>query len=133
MDYASGTGTNYVQKWIGKNLSKKEAANVEALLDILSKKKEWSEPDYKPLQGSKYKEFALGEIRLKGDQKIPIRLIGFLDTGAKQFVILMVCRHKDNVYTPPECLDTAHTRYKQLARGVGIIEEHFTDEDEEAV
>lgn len=130
MDYASDDGKNYISHWMGKNLSTREAMNTAALLKILSNKQKWEQPEYKTLSGDNNKP--LGEIRLPGDQKIPIRLIGFFDEGKKQFVILIVCRHKDNVYTPRDCLSTAIARYKDLTiRGRGTTQEHFNDNDEE--
>lgn len=131
MDYvASGGSPNYVTRGLKKLLSVHEQVGTEALLEILSKKQEWkgNNKEFEMLSGKNYQ--GLGEIKLPGDQRIPIRLFGFFDEAKKQFVILAVCRHKDDRYIPPNCMDTAASRRKDLLSGIGTTKEHFNDDVE---
>ena len=129
MDYVSSLGTNYTIREMGKVLSLGEYAKTDNLLEDLSKAARWISPEYETLKGAKYQP--LGEVRLKGDQKIPIRVIGFHDRTKKEFQILIVCWHKDDRYKPAECLDTAADRYKIFIKGNATKKEHFNDDDEE--
>ena len=133
MDYVASDGSpNYVAKDYKKLLSVREQVATDALLEILSKKQEWkgNNKEFEILSGKNYQ--GIGEVKLPGDQKIPIRLFGFFDKEKKHFVILIVCRHKDNRYNPANCMDTAVNRRKALANGIGTTTEHFNDDDEEA-
>ena len=129
MDYVASTGTNYTTREMGKVLSPRECASTDNLLEDLSKVAKWVPPEYVMLKGGNLKP--LGEVRLKGEQKIPIRVIGFHDEAKKEFQILIVCRHKDDRYKPADCLDTAADRYKIFRNGNATKKEHFNDDDEE--
>ena len=131
MNFVSATGVNHVAKWYRKKLSLQEQSNLDTLLDILAKQKTWTFPDYLALSGAKYK--GLAEIRLKGDQRIQMRLIGFQGPNAGQFTFLIGCFHKGSIYDPPSCFDTAVSRKRDLDNGNGSICEHDNDEyDDEA-
>lgn len=130
MDYLSDTGKNYIASGY-KPLSIRERVKTDEFLSVLRKQQRWVFPDYLVLSGNKYR--MLAEVRLTGDQGHTIRLIGFLDASKKEFVILIVCRHKGKVYKPPSCMDTAVDRYKWLHRGVGTIKEHTAYDDDEEI
>src|SRR5437660_7136877 len=93
LDYCSPAGINLIAKWFRKELSVQERSDLKELLRILQKQKEWKGKEYETLSGKKYS--GLGEIRLPGDQKIPMRLIGFRDPDLTQFkfTFLIGCRH----------------------------------------
>lgn len=132
-DFVSAAGVNQIAKWIRKDLSIQEASDLEALLTILQRQAIWdNHRDYKALSGAKYQ--GLGEIRLPGDQRIPIRLIGFRDPDARiqRFTFLIGCRHKGRNYDPPDALNTAVKRKKDLDNARGNICEHGHEPDETA-
>lgn len=120
-DYVSSMGVNQIAKWRGKKLSVNEQAGMDALLTLMSKQRVWNGPEYDCLSGKNYA--GLGEIRWRGDQRKPLRLIGF-QSAADQFTLLVGCSHKGTVYTPPEALDTAVTRRNDLQSGIGRTCEH---------
>lgn len=120
-DYVSPMNVNQIAKWHRKVLSINEQAGMDALLGIMAKQKIWNSTDYANLSGKKYD--GLGEIRWRGDQRKPLRLIGF-QNAPNQFTLLIGCSHKDNVYTPADALDTAVTRKGELQLGIGSVCEH---------
>jgi hypothetical protein len=128
-DYVRPNGNNPILKWYSKELSGREQANMDALLSALERQQTWDLPDYKAMQGALK---GLGEIRWRGDQKRPLRLVGFRGPGANDFTILVGCTHDGNKYDPANALDSALTRMSELQRGIGGTCEHETEPDSEA-
>lgn len=129
-DFVNSAGTNPIAKWYRKKLSVQEQSDLVELLTILQKKRVWGEPEYKTLSGEKYR--GLGEIRLKGDQGVPLRLVGFRDPNSAvfKFTFLIGCFHQ-KTYDPPNALDTAVDRKKDLDNERATTFEHEFDADEE--
>ena len=111
-DYLTPAGTNVIAQWYRKELSPQEQADMDALLETLEKTEVWPHDNFRALSGAKYA--GLWEIRWWGDQRVPLRLIGYLDRDKKEFMLLMGCNHKGKIYKPPGAIDTALTRWKQL-------------------
>ena len=42
------------------------------------------------------------------------RLFGIFGTEKKHAIFLIGCNHKQNIYQPPDCIDTAITRAKEV-------------------
>jgi hypothetical protein len=126
-DYVHQNGNNPILKWYAKKLSVREQANMDTLLSALEKKQIWEWPDYKQMQGELS---GLGEIRWKGDQQRPLRLVGFKGFAPNHFTILVGCTHAEN-YDPPNALNTALKRLSDLKRGIGGTREHETEPDSE--
>ena len=117
-DFVASNGTNHIKKWYRKELSIQQQADLERLIEMLSKKGHWGRPDYLRLSG-KYQ--TLGEIRLK--DRPPIRLVGFRREKTREFIFLIGCRHKDT-YDPPNALDTALGRMRDLELNRGDVIDH---------
>lgn len=120
MDYVSPTGTNQIKKWANKNLTFQSRFDLEALLKMLAKQRQWGYPDFKVLSG---KHSGFGEVRFKSKQGTPLRVIGMKGEAADQYILLIGCSHKET-YDPPNALDTAIQRKKELANKTGTICEH---------
>jgi hypothetical protein len=67
----------------------------------------WKGPQYKPLSKG------VGELRWFSEGKQQ-RLLGFFQGDA--WIALIGCKHKQQVYSPPGCLETAQKRKKQVER-----------------
>ena len=101
---------------------------MDMLLNTLERTQSWGLPDYRALQGVQQ---GLGEIRWKGHQKRPLRLIGFFGIEAGQFTILVGCTHDGDKYYPANAMNTALTRMSELKRGIGETCEHEIETDPE--
>jgi hypothetical protein len=128
-DYVRPNGKNPILKWYTKELSAQEQANMDMLLNTLERTQSWGLPDYRALQGA---QKGLGEIRWKGDQKRPLRLLGFFGIESCQFTILVGCTHDKDKYYPANAMNTALTRMSELKRGIGETCEHEIETDPEA-
>jgi hypothetical protein len=74
----------------------------------------------KILQGE-YKAEGLWEWRFFSDG-CQQRVIGMFGEKRKQAIFLIGCYHKQKVYTPPNCLDTALLRAKAVRKGAPVRE-----------
>jgi len=112
-DCVSPAGNNVIAKWV-TSLTIQERANLEALLKILSRQKQWSMPDYRTLSGHK----GIGEIRFSSEQGTPLRLLG-TKGDAGEFILLVGCSHKGSVYKPPDAITQAFKRMKSINNDTG--------------
>ena len=83
----------------------------DIVFDFLESRPKWSEPYSKKLTD----EDDLVEIILK--TKIQHRLMGFYWPERLNFTILLPCNHKGTVYDPPNAIETAKSRIKELKNG----------------
>src|SRR5437667_874839 len=108
--YVSPAGNNKIADWY-EQLSTQERADADEFIKGMRKTQEWALPNYRPkLAGYK----GLGELRWTSEKKEQ-RLIGYLKDGA--FFALVGCTHKQRVYSPPDALDTAKKRMKEIKDG----------------
>ena len=99
-------------------------ADMDTFLKILAKKVEWTRPDIKPLKGRPYR--GLTELRWPSG-KIQHRIIGVRlgDVGnQRQYLMLLGCTHKNNVYDPPDALDSAAKNKKKIDAGEATSSEY---------
>lgn len=85
-------------------------AKHDAAFQFLEANVEWSEPQYKRLRNYD----GLGEVRLQG--KVAWRVFGFRRTedNIREFIVLAVGNHKQQVYRPKNVLKTATRRMKEV-------------------
>jgi len=126
LDYVSPAGNNAIADWTEKELTLTERQEFETLLEILTKKKQWSQPEYKPISGHP----GLGEIRWKSSEGTPLRVACIKGPGPGEYTLLMGFAHKDKVYDPPKPFVTATKRKKLLARKEATTCEHEEDDGE---
>jgi len=107
--YVSPSGRNKITDWYN-DLSPTEQAAADEFLKDIRKLKKWERPNYRTLKNCN----GLGELRWFAEKKQQ-RLIGFF-LGVTWYAVIG-CTHKQRIYSPSECLDTAKTRKKQIERG----------------
>jgi hypothetical protein len=107
--YVSPAGNNKIADWY-EALLVPERADADEFLKNMRKTGDWQMPNYRPsLKG--YKE--LGELRWASENK-QHRLLGFFGKGYWYAVI--GCTHKQQRYDPPDALETARRRKRQIER-----------------
>lgn len=104
--YVSPAGNNKIAEWYD-GLSAQERADTDEFIKDVRKLHEWKMPHYRGLRG-------LGELRWVSERK-QHRLIGFLKKEIWYAVI--GCVHKQKIYQPPDALETAERRKKQIENG----------------
>jgi hypothetical protein len=106
-DYAEDIETWY------RGLSEDGRYTFDSLLKINTKA---ASPDNwqgsKPLQGA-CKKFGIWEWRFRSDG-VQQRILGVFGSERKTAIFLIGCYHKDNIYKPSDCLETAVTRAKSI-------------------
>jgi hypothetical protein len=116
--YVSPAGKNKILEWY-QELSIQERADADEFLKSMRKIRDWRMPNYRPLRGKE----GLGELRWKSENKQQ-RLLGFFMNGSWNAVV--GCTHKQQVYTPKDCLRTAETCKKHIEQGrVTTVEYEF--------
>jgi hypothetical protein len=120
MDYISPRGRNMIADWYGKLLTQ-EQADFDTLIRILAQTRQWHRDDFRWLRGKPYA--GLGELRFKSERK-QHRVIGFYGVGQQQSTMLIGCIHKQNIYQPPECFNTAARRKYEIDRGTAGVQRH---------
>ena len=71
---------------------------------------------FKKFLVGKLRDYKLWEIEFKCGDNIQYRLIGMFGDERKQAVFVMGCYHKGKVYDPPDALNTAYTRARDVKR-----------------
>jgi hypothetical protein len=93
------------------------------LLDILSNKTNWTEPEFKRLDDG------LGEIRWKIDN-FQHRTIGCGWKHPPGYLLLIGCTHKQRIYSPPDAINTAGKRRRGIIhQNLGGVCEHESTEN----
>jgi len=99
-----------ISEWYA-GLSAQEQADTDEFIKDMCGSREWKMPYYRPRL---HDTDGLGELRWKSENK-QHRLIGFL--SYEVFYALVGCTHKQQIYKPPDALDTAGKRKGQIERG----------------
>ena len=97
---------NKIADWYN-DLSAQERADADEFIKNIRKLREWSWHEYRHLGEG------LGELRWESEKKQQ-RLIGFF--SGETWYAVIGCTHKQNIYKPPDTLDTAKKRKKQIER-----------------
>ena len=98
---------NKIADWLN-DLSPQERADAEEFIKNMRKTLDWRPPLYKRLRGG------LGELRWRSNNK-QHRLIGFF-VGYAWYAVIG-CTHKQRIYSPPDALETARIRKRQIENG----------------
>jgi hypothetical protein len=77
----------------------------------------------KVLQGESKAE-GIWEWRFFSDNKQQ-RVLGVFGTRRKEAIFLIGCSHKDDIYTPPKCIEIARRRAKEARKGANFEERSF--------
>ena len=108
--YVSLAGNNRIADWY-LGLSKQERSDADEFLKIMRRTRGWKLPEYRPrlTNGN-----GLGELRWFSEGK-QHRLIGFFKGGF--WYAVAGCTHKQQVYSPPDVLETAKRNKRQIENG----------------
>lgn len=108
--YVSPAGNNKIKDWY-LTLSTQEKADADVFLRLMRKTRIWQMNDYRPsLAGLK----KIGELRWTSEKR-QHRLLGFFGNGV--WYALVGCTHKQQIYDPPDALNTAQKYKGQIERG----------------
>ncbi len=108
--YVSPAGNNKIADWYN-DLSVEDRAGADEFLKDMRMTRNWEMPMYRPrLKGGD----GLGELRWESEDK-QHRLIGFFFQG--YWYAVQGCTHKQQVYKPHDCLETARRYKRQIERG----------------
>jgi hypothetical protein len=120
MDYISVQGRNAITDWYDRLLSQ-EQTDFDTMIRILAKTRQWRMPEFRWIKGRPYA--GLGEIRFTSERK-QHRVVGFYGPRQQQFTMLIGCTHKQNIYNPPNALDTAARRKREIETGDAGVQRH---------
>lgn len=112
--YVSPVGRNKIADWYG-GLPVREQALTDEFIKNQRKIQSWEMPDYRRLGDG------IGELRWFAGKK-QHRLLGF--SQKRVWYALIGCMHKQQVYKPTDCLDTAKKRKAMILNGEASSEEY---------
>ena len=85
-------------------------ADLDTFLKNLVKKREWVYPLIDSLKGERYR--GLSELRWKSG-RTPHRIFGY-QLGEFEYLMLVGCTHNKRKYNPPDAMETAVRRRKEI-------------------
>jgi len=121
-DYVSPNGNNLIEEW-RQGLSD----TGRFMFDNLLKNNRKTE---KPLEWIGFKRFIKGqgererlwELHFYSDKR-QYRMIGAFGPGRKEAALLLGCYHKQRAYSPPDAIETAFRRKRDLWEGIATFHE----------
>ena len=116
--YVSLAGNCDFEEWT-KVLSVRACTALKTRLDYMKDPALWKKY-YETLKGDPCK--GLGEIKFTAGN-VQYRLVGFQRPGC-EFVILIGCTHKQDVYKPRDALTTAATRMREVKNGEAKVRQY---------
>ena|SRR6185369_13469235 len=110
--YIEESGKDVIGHWL-KGLPASGRVRIRSGLKYLSITDEWECGPSKDYRKLKRVKCPLHELLLTDKiGKKQYRIFGYFVPGEKVFVMLIGTDHKDDIYNPPSCFDTAEKRYK---------------------
>ena len=97
---------NKIADWYN-DLSPEERSDSDEFIKNMRKMSKWEMPHYKVLGDG------LGELRWSSCRK-QHRMIGFFVDDT--WCAVIGCTHKQRIYSPPQCMETARSRKSQIER-----------------
>jgi hypothetical protein len=105
--YDDGRQPNLWQRWYEAH-SDYQGSHT-AVFDFLEQCVQWKMPWADTLGDG------LIEVRLSG--KVKWRVLGYYSDVRVEFVVVLVCNHKQNVYAPKDAIPTAKKRMRDIKAG----------------
>jgi hypothetical protein len=96
-------------------------ADLDTFLKNMAKTAIWEYPHIDTLKGP-YAGLGLTELRWKSNRK-PHRILGFRSNDF-EYTMLIGCTHDEKKYDPPDAMDTARRRKKELESGKASTNEY---------
>jgi len=113
-DYVSSANDSVIEEWLNQQ-SFETAEMFQAVLKNIHKidsHLNWGIKRY--LKGKKKGRPGIWELPFSTSEKREYRILGCFGTGAKEATLLLVCYHKQNVYTPRDAIKTGFDRAADL-------------------
>lgn len=107
--YVEGQEPNLWQRWYSQNPAFQ--GTHDSIFEILEQQDQWGQPYTKKLKNCD----GLIEVCLNGN--IQWRIFGFWGSKRKEFIVVAVGNHKQNVYTPRNILKTAKSIMNKIRAG----------------
>lgn len=114
-------GRNRIEEWF-QELSEGAQETLTSLLKLnrkIESPANWTGLRY--LKGDA-KQHRIWELRFRADGR-EYRVLGYFGPGRKEATLLIGCYHKQNVYDPPACIETAIENKKRLEEGTATHNE----------
>ena len=86
---------------------------MDTFLKNLVKLRTWEYPVIDSLKGERFR--GLSELRWKSG-RTPHRILGY-EFGEFEYLMLVGCTHNERKYNPPDALETALRRRKEIEQG----------------
>lgn len=116
------SGNNAINEWYDEQPPSAKAS-IRGKLRHLQITEEWVKGvDYKKLKGTR--EPIIEILIFDKIGKIQYRLFGCFGPGRKNFTLLIGATHKNQVYSPKDCIKTAEKRYKFLLKNKENIDDY---------
>jgi hypothetical protein len=116
--YVSPSGRRAIADWRKALPIGRERAYLDTFLRDMAKKDTWESPDFEPMHGE---QRGLTELRWRCG-RLPHRIIGYA-LAECQYLMLIGCTHRES-YDPPNALETALIRRKQIQDGEATYDEY---------
>lgn len=104
--YDDGGSVNLWQRWYNETVAAQGSHTV--VFDQLEQRLDWRKPWTDILD----KKNKIIEVRLSDAANIEWRILGFYGEARQEFIVLLVCNHKQRVYDPKDAKKTAVKRKK---------------------
>jgi hypothetical protein len=127
-DWVQGD-TNPIDVWVRKELSDGAREILNSLLKTNRKTQDFVKwVGFKRFMQGELRKEKVFEIEFYADKRA-YRVLMMTGEARKHAVILMGCYHKGKVYDPPDALNTAYKRAKELRSGRAGTHERTIEED----
>jgi len=126
LQYVSPMGRAAIADWRKRLPVGAPKADLDQFLKLMVKLGVWEYPDIDTLKGERYA--GLTELRWKSDRK-PHRIFGY-KSNDYEYTMLIGCTHDKKKYDPPDAMETAWRRKREIESGEASTREYqlLTDE-----
>ena len=107
--YDDGQSPNLWQRWYKSNIDYQ--GSHDAIFEIIEQQQSWTNPYYTKAMGDD-----LIEVRLNG--AVQWRIFGFYGDKRREFVVVAIGYHKQNVYYPKAIKETAKKIIGAIKSGI---------------
>ena len=119
--YVSPMGRKAIDDWRKRDLAiGGPRVDLDVFLKNLVKQREWEYPDRGYLKGDRYR--GLTELRWKSGGK-PHRIFGY-ELREFEYLMLVGCTHNKRKYDPPDAMETARRRRREIEEGRATYREY---------
>jgi hypothetical protein len=116
VEYVSGRGLGTVTAWLAEGSVTRRAEFHTRLrfLAPIRNRLDWEDSSFRKMRRAAGRA-GLYEIRWKADST-QWRVLGFFRDGQREFVMVMGCSHKQQIYTPRDAIEKAIDRKGEIEK-----------------